>query len=272
MQFDEYSPPEKWPPPMLPDWAISLLRCPETGQRLELKGGVPVREDGKVFPCLDGIASLVYPQTLQEADASWNRFYDALAPFYDFSERVLGRLLTGIDMVKGRAEIAALAGLEPGSQVLEVSPGPGVFHPLLRKALGPSSHIVAADLSLNMLRECRRQHGALEIALIQANALHLPFADEAFDALFHFGGVNLFSDPNRALSEFVRVVRKGGRIVWGDECMSERFSHPIGRRVLPRMNPGFRKTPPAPPCEADVLDRYEVYGGLGYLFVAKRRA
>ena len=87
---------------MLPDWAISLLRCPETGQRLELRGGALVREDGKVFPCPGGIASLVYPETLQDKDASWNRFYDALAPFYDFSERILGRLLTGVDMVKGR--------------------------------------------------------------------------------------------------------------------------------------------------------------------------
>ena len=257
---------------MLPDWAIESLRCPETGQRLEASASALVREDGTVFPCSGGIASLVYPQTLQESDASWNRFYDAIAPFYDFSERVLGRLLTGVDMAKGRAEIVAFAGLEPGSQVLEVSPGPGVFHPLLRKALGPASRIVSADLSLNMLRECRRRHGGLGIALIQANALHLPFADESFDALFHFGGVNLFSDPRQALREFVRVVRPGGRIVWGDEQMSERFSHPIGRRVLPHINPGFRKTPPAPPSGADVLARYEVYGGLGYLIVARRRA
>lgn len=258
--------------PMLPDWAISILRCPRTGQMLEPRGGALVREDGKVFPCLDGIASLVYPETLQDEDASWKRFYEMLAPFYDFSERVLGRLLTGIDMAKGRAEIINLAGLEPGSQVLEVSPGPGVFQPLLRKALGPASRIVAADLTLNMLRECRRLHGGLGIALIQANALHLPFADASFDALFHFGGVNLFSDPQRALSEFVRVVRKGGRIVWGDEQMSERFSHPIGRRVLPRMNPGFRKTPPPPPAGVKVLARYEVYSGLGYLTVARREA
>ncbi len=257
---------------MLPDWAISILRCPETGQRLEAGAGALVREDGRAFPCFDGIASLVHPQTLQESDARWNRFYDAIAPFYDVSERVLGRLLTGVDMARGRAEIVALAGLEPGSQVLEVSPGPGVFHPLLRKALGPASRIVSIDLSLNMLRECRRRHGGLDIAPIQANALHLPFADESFDSLFHFGGVNLFSDPGQALREFVRVTRPGGRIVWGDEQMSERFSHPIGRRVLPHMNPGFRKTPPPPPSGADVLAQHEVYSGLGYLIMARRRA
>jgi ubiquinone/menaquinone biosynthesis C-methylase UbiE len=238
--------------------------------RFELRGGALVREDGKVFPCLDGIASLVFPGTLHGEDARWQRFYEVIAPFYDLSERMLGRLLTGIDMAKGRAEIVELARLEPGSQVLEVSPGPGVFHPLLREALGPAARIAAADLSLNMLRQCKRRHGGPGVALIQANALHLPFADESFDALFHFGGVNLFSGPGRALDEFVRVTRKGGRIVWGDEHMSERFPHPIGRRVLPRINPGFKKTPPAAPEGVEVLVRYEVYGGLGYLVVARR--
>ena len=261
----------KRPLTMLPDWIVPILRCPESGQRFDLRGEALIREDGKVFPSLHGIASLVYPETLGEEDARWQRFYQVMAPFYDFSERVLGRLLTGVDMAKGRAGIVRLAGFQPGSQVLEVSPGPGVSHPLLREALGPASRIVAADLSLNMLRECRRRQGGMGAVPIQANALHLPFADESFDALFHFGGVNLFSDPGQALSEFVRVVRRGGRIVWGDEHMSERYSHPIGRRVLPRINPVFRKTPPAPPQGAEVLERHEVYGGLGYLVVAQRR-
>jgi ubiquinone/menaquinone biosynthesis C-methylase UbiE len=38
----------------------------------------------------------------------------------------------------------------------------------------------------------------------------LPFADNSFDILFHFGGVNLFNNPDLALREFVRVVRRGG--------------------------------------------------------------
>ena len=280
---------------MLPDWVTPLLRCPATGQRLEPRGNTLVRADGKVFPCPDGIASLVYPEALAADDASWNRFYDALAPFYDFSERVLGRLLTGVDTAKGRAEIVKLASFEPGGLLLEVSPGPGVFLPLLSEALGPGARIAAADLSLNMLRQCRRWQAALmrptasshplaatsqanflrglpSIALVHANAMHLPFADDSFDALFHFGGVNLFSDPGRALGEFVRVVRKGGRIVWGDEQMSENFTHPVGRRVLPRINPGFKKTPPAPPDGAEVLARHEVYDGLGYLVVARKTA
>jgi len=257
---------------MLPDWAISILRCPETGQRLEAGAGALVREDGRAFPCFDGIASLVHPQTLQESDARWNRFYDAIAPFYDVSERVLwpaphwrghgkgprgnrrlGRARTGLASSGGLARTRRVPSLAPQGAWA------GIADRLHRSIV-------------NMLRECRRRHGGLDIAPIQANALHLPFADESFDSLFHFGGVNLFSDPGQALREFVRVTRPGGRIVWGDEQMSERFSHPIGRRVLPHMNPGFRKTPPPPPSGADVLAQHEVYSGLGYLIMARRRA
>lgn len=257
---------------MLADWVIEILRCPETRQRIELRAGALTREDGKVFVDRSGVASLVYPDALEGDDAMMNRRYEIIAPIYDWSERMLGRLLTGVDMARGRAEIVALSCLEPGSRLLEVSPGPGVFFPLLREAVGPHAQFAATDLSLAMLLQCQKRRARLGVELVQANAHNLPFADGSFDALFHFGGVNLFNDPQKALSEFVRVVRKGGTVVWGDEQMSERFHHPVGRRVLPRLNPGFLKTPPAAPDGLGEVQRHEVHHGLGYLAVASKQA
>lgn len=256
---------------MLSAWVIDILRCPETMTRLDSHpDGLRRISDGRVYPDRDGIASLVYPATVDGDDARMNRRYEWLAPYYDFSERVLGRLLTGVDMQEGRERIIDLLGLETGIRLLEVSPGPGVFQPLLRAHLGEAVEIASVDLSLNMLRQCRKHHAAQHIELIQANAQHLPFADNAFDALFHFGGVNLFNDPIQALSEFVRVVRPGGLVTWGDEMMSDNFHHPIGRWILPRMNPGFKKTPPPIPATVTNVKRYEVYEGLGYLVVARK--
>lgn len=256
---------------MLADWVVDLLRCPETGQMLKpCPDGLQRLGDGKVYVDHDGIAALVYPHQLDGDDAKMNRLYEKLAPFYDWTERVLGRLLTGLDMQKGREDIVNRLHLLPGMRLLEVSPGPGVFQALLRAAVGRAAHLAALDLSLNMLRQCRQQHAAERVELIQGNAQHLPFADNAFDALFHFGGVNLFNDPNRALAEFVRVVRPGGIVAWGDEQMSDEFQHPVGRRVLPRMNPGFFKTPPPTPAGLTELQRHVVYGGLGYLVVGQK--
>jgi ubiquinone/menaquinone biosynthesis C-methylase UbiE len=173
-------------------------------------------------------------------------------------------------MQQGRQKIVDLISLTPGMRLLEVSPGPGVFQPMLRQALGVDSEIVAVDLSTNMLRQCMKHHAALNIELVHANAQNLPFADNSFDALFHFGGVNLFNNPDQALREFVRVVRKGGTISWGDEEMSENFRHPVGRSVLPRLNPGFMKIPPSHPLGVTRAVKHVVYDGLGYLVVSTK--
>lgn len=251
---------------MLSSWVMEILRCPETLKRLErTESGWKRISDGKYFPDNNGLISLVYPYTLAGDDEKMNRLYEWLAPFYDTSERILGRILTGVDMQQGRNKIVDLLQLKLGMRLLEVSPGPGVFHPILRQKLGDKAEIAAIDLSCNMLRQCQKRHALDRVELIQANAQHLPFADGSFDALFHFGGVNLFNDPERALREFVRVVRKDGIVAWGDEQMSKDFSHPIGRRILPYLNPGFKKTPPKLPVGVTKVNSHVVYGGLGYL-------
>ncbi len=252
------------------DWLINILRCPETGQRFSPHKQGLIRSDGKIFADRDAILSLVYPTTLVGPDAKMNRLYERIAPFYDLSERALGWILTGINMQRGREKIVSLLNLSPGQRLLEVSPGPGVFQPMLRRALGNDAEMVALDLSHNMLRQCRKRHADLNIELVQGNGQYLPFADESFDALFHFGGINLFNDADKALKEFIRVVRKGGTVAWGDELMSDNFRHPLGRRILPRMNPGFLKSPPQIPDMLVDVQTYEVYQGLGYLTIARR--
>jgi SAM-dependent methyltransferase len=252
-----------------PAWFEDIIRCPVTGASLVKRGNDYVREDGKTFPVRNGILSIVYPDTLSGTDGKWNRIYEWLAPYYDFTERFLGRLLAGVNITKGRAEIVTHLGLYPGCRLLEISPGPGVFHELLRNKIGSNGQFVSLDLSENMLRQCRK-HGDAGAILAQANGQYLPFADDSFDALFHFGGINLFNDPERALAEFVRVVKKGGRVSWGDEGFSPDYPEGGRRRILSRMNPGYLKSRPTPPDTVTDLRTFSVYGGLGYLIVANK--
>lgn len=256
---------------MVSSWVLDILRCPETKQTfVPADQGLRRSGDNKFFADQVGITSLVYPRALFGDDEKMNRRYEWLAPYYDASERILGRLLTGVDMQEGRCNIVDLLSLKHGMRLLEVSPGPGVFQPMLRKALGTDAQIAAVDLSLNMLRQCRKQHASERVELIRANAQHLPFADESFDAVFHFGGVNLFNAPEMALSEFVRVVRKGGLLAWGDEQRDKSFAHPIGRLVLPRINPGFKKIPPQLPANVTHATKHVAYNGLGYLVIGTK--
>jgi len=253
-----------------PDWLVSALRDPCHGTPLTPAAGGFISECQRTYPVKEGILSIVHPPALEGMDDAMNRRYRWLAPFYDVSERFLGRLLTGNDMQAGRVEIVDRLALPEGIRLLEVSPGPGVFQRLLRSSIGKLGELVAVDLSMPMLRQClllQQQTGA---HLIHANGAYLPFADGTFDALFHFGGINLFNEPERALGEFIRVVRPGGVVAYGDEGFAPDYPDGWRKRLLAGLNPGFfRNRPKIPPALTETAE-YAVYGGLGYLVIGKR--
>lgn len=166
--------------PPYPDWFDEILRCPETGKTLSYSDGAYRRADGVSYPIKNGILSIVYPPQLLGEDEKMNKYYNRLAPLYDFNERVVGKAVTGVDMGRGRGEIVSKLNLPRGpKKILEVSPGPGVFQRLSRNAVGSEGRIVSLDLSMAMLRQCQKNNADLNICLVQGNAQYLPFADDA---------------------------------------------------------------------------------------------
>jgi ubiquinone/menaquinone biosynthesis C-methylase UbiE len=75
------------------------------------------------------------------------------------------------------------------------------------------------DLSMGMLRRCRRRLGrdADSVLLVQANAERLPFAEKAFDVVLHVGGINFFDRPADAVREMLRVAKPGATLLVCDE-------------------------------------------------------
>jgi len=254
----------------LPVWLLNSLRDPETKELLKFSENRLTGSGGRVYPIIDGVPSLVYPPTLGGLDEKMNRLYRWLAPFYDLNERFFGRIFAGQDMLEGRSSIVDLLHLSHGIRLLEISPGPGVFQKLLRSAIGDNGELVSVDLSLPMLRQCQSIQHTTRALLVHANGAYLPFADETFDALFHFGGVNLFSEPERAVDEFVRVVKHGGIVAYGDEGFAEGYPESWRKKALSRMNPGFLRKRPSVPARLSSVVEHVVYGGLGYLVVGCR--
>ena len=255
---------------MYPSWLNNILRDPENLKPLNINGD-NYETEGKVYNAKNDILSIVYPDGLSGDDAKYNKVYNIFAPLYDLNERVMGKLLVGVDMKKGRKEIVSFLGLKPGMRLLEVSPGPGVFQEYLRNDIGDKGELVALDLSLGMLRQCQKRNMKLSVHLIHGNAQFLPFADNSFDALYHFGGVNLFNDPQKAISEFIRVVKKDGIVSWGDEGFSDNYKHERRKKMMLKINPGFAKPRPVIPDTVYDVKENEVYDGLAYLVVAKKR-
>ena len=252
---------------------LPLIRSPGGKSALCRQGQDLVDDAGGRFPVQHGIPRLVAPEALRGDDASWNRFYDWIAPLYEINERVGVRLLCGLDLRDEQRRIVESLAIAPGSSLLEVCTGPGVYQPLLAKAVGPQGRLAALDLSWGMVRRCaERTREQLPTPLVvQGNGVALPFADAAFDSVFHFGGIKLFNSPEHALTECARVLRPGGLLFLGDEGFAPTI--PVRgwrRRLLMRVNPCFQRPPPDIPQGLELKKQQNVYDGLAFLWTLER--
>jgi SAM-dependent methyltransferase len=125
--------------------------------------------------------------------AGYDRFFGAI------TTRLVGPLLDA-------------AAIGAGTRVLDAASGPGY---VAAGAAERDASVIGADVAEGMLALARRLHP--ELAFRPGNAEALPFGDESFDAvvanfvLLHLGR------PERAVAEFARVLRPGGRValtVW----------------------------------------------------------
>src|SRR5207248_8979665 len=73
------------------------------------------------------------------------------------------------------------------------------------------AHVVACDFSAGMLRAGKQRNPAL--TFVAGDALALPFAYAAFDAVTVSFGLRNVADLDGAIRELLRVTRPGGRLV-----------------------------------------------------------
>lgn len=99
-----------------------------------------------------------------------------------------------------------VADLAP-AQVLETAAGTGVVTRALAPRLGDGARYTASDLNQPMLDRAASRQGADDrIVWRQADALHLPFDDESFDAICCQFGVMFFPDRVAGYREALRVA------------------------------------------------------------------
>jgi len=130
--------------------------------------------------------------------------YDRWAPVYD--------LVFGPVFRQGRSA-AIVAAEKIGGRILEVGVGTGISLPGYK----PSSRLTGVDISEPMLDKARRRVRRLGLANVEAiqvgDAEALDFPDAAFDVVVAQYVVSAVPNPERALDEFVRVVKPGGEII-----------------------------------------------------------
>lgn len=102
------------------------------------------------------------------------------------------------------------AGLRPGMKMLDVGAGTGVVSYLGQEIVGESGLVVALDPSKGMLSEAKARGVSLAS---QGLGEALPFEDNTFDIVTMGYALRHVADLNMAFTEYLRVLKPGGRIL-----------------------------------------------------------
>ena len=130
--------------------------------------------------------------------------YDRWAPVYD--------LVFGPVFRRGRAA-AVRAAERAGRSILEVGVGTG----LSLAGYSEDKRVTGVDISGPMLRKARARAARLRLGHVRGLAVmdaeRLAFPDASFDVVVAQYVVTAVPNPEKALDEFVRVLRPGGEMV-----------------------------------------------------------
>ena len=136
-----------------------------------------------------------------------------------------------------RHDVISRLKLKEGDKVLITSCGFGSDIPICLEFVGETGEVHAQDLSKEMVLYSASRINKENLLFTISNALDLPYKDKYFDAVFHFGGINLFGDMKKSISEMERVCKIGGRVVFGDEGISPHLREKEYGKIVIKNNP-----------------------------------
>lgn len=138
--------------------------------------------------------------------------FGQIARRYDLLNHLLS---LGIDVRWRRRTVRLVPPADDPAPILDVCTGTADLALAYGRAR-PAGRIVGTDFCRPMLAlardKCRRAAHGGRIALVEADALQLPFPDDTFQIVCVAFGLRNLSDTERGLVEMTRVCRPGGRV------------------------------------------------------------
>lgn len=140
-----------------------------------------------------------------------------------------------------------MAGVKPGSHVLDVAAGAGDQTLDIANRVGPQGYVLATDLSPEILQFAGRQAAAAghrHVEIRVSDGQELQIEDSTFDAVVCRLGLMFFTDPLQGLREMARVLKPGGGVctmVFGspqaNPCVTTLMSTALRHAALPMGDP-----------------------------------
>jgi SAM-dependent methyltransferase len=133
------------------------------------------------------------------------------------------------------ADLAHRVALRQPSSVLEIAAGTGVITRQLANILPHDVAIVATDLNQPMLEYAAAVGTSRPVEWRQADAMKLPFSDQAFDVVVCQFGVMFVPDKQKAFAEVMRVLRPRGTLIFNvwDRIEENYFADIITKALEP---------------------------------------
>ena len=168
--------------------------------------------------------------------------WDRVAPGWNAHGSLIGAWLA-----RATEGMLGMAGIGPGSHVLDVAAGAGEQTLLIARRVGPTGSVLATDLSpaiLALAEENVHSAGLSNAQFQVADGEDLQVESASFDAVVCRLGLMLFGDPQRGLGEMHRALRPDGRIctiVFSEPahnpCITTLMSTALKHAGLPAPNP-----------------------------------
>ncbi len=166
--------------------------------------------------------------------------WDSSAPAYAaFASRFLepyGRLL--LQMLE----------IPKGARILDIATGHGEPAITLAERMGNAVTVTGVDLSPKMveLANARAKRRGVRVRFQVGDAEAPPFADASFDVVTCRFGLQIFTEPEKAIAEMRRVLKPGGQAgiaVWGLSWRAELIDVIIGAIIRNTAQPEYIPTP-----------------------------
>jgi ubiquinone/menaquinone biosynthesis C-methylase UbiE len=165
------------------------------------------------YPIEQGIIKILRDDEVLGRNARYQKLYDSIARWYSFFQRI-GHWLFLSKEAETERDFLKKLNIVSDNCVLEVSVGTGDN----LRAMPEGITFYGLDISLGMLKQCAKKKARYNfpIVLVHGMAEKLPFADNSFDAVFHIGGINFFTDKKQAINEMFRVAKPGAMVIIAD--------------------------------------------------------
>jgi SAM-dependent methyltransferase len=114
-----------------------------------------------------------------------------------------------------------------GKVVVDIGCGAGMDLLIAARSIGPNGRAIGIDMTEAMTEIALSSASAAGLANVEVrvgDAMSQPVSDESVDVVISNGVLNLVSDKSVAYGEVLRILKPGGRFLYGDIVVASELS------------------------------------------------